>query len=210
MTALAADIGRSVAANLGGSAGGATATCVWREADPAKFNLLTLAESCEATRLRRLGRGLQQAGFGVTLELAGDAAALAGSDPAALAGALEGSVGIASSLSTTGQVNGIASGAVVVVSDATPTTGPTAAPTAALVRVRVPVPVPVNVPVPVLVHVPVPVPVPSIAAPTAAPTGLSLVISLRACFILRENSDRIECLLSFFWKLLSFSNLDRW
>ena len=94
VSALAADIGRSVAANLGGSAGGATATCVWREADPAKVNLLTLAESCEATRLRRLGRRLQQAGFGVTLELAGDAAALAGSDPAALAGALEGPVAI--------------------------------------------------------------------------------------------------------------------
>ena len=75
--------------------------------------MLTLAESCEATR-RRLGRRLQQAAFGVTLELAGDAAALARSDPAALAGALEGPVAIASSLSTTGAVEGYASGAVVV------------------------------------------------------------------------------------------------
>ena len=40
MTALAADIGRSVAANLGGSASGATATCVWREADPAKADFV--------------------------------------------------------------------------------------------------------------------------------------------------------------------------
>ena len=77
--------------------------------------MLSLAESCEATS-RRLGRRLQQAGFGVTLELAGDAAALAGSDPAALAVALEGPVAIASSLSTTGPVDGSASGAVVVVS----------------------------------------------------------------------------------------------
>ena len=76
--------------------------------------MLTLAESCEASA-RRLGRRLQQAAFGVTLELVGDASALA-ADPAALAGALEGPVAIASSLSTTGSVDGSASGAVVVVS----------------------------------------------------------------------------------------------
>ena len=49
MTALAADIGRSVAANLGGSAGGATATCVWREADPAKADFVR--DKCGSSKI---------------------------------------------------------------------------------------------------------------------------------------------------------------
>ena len=40
VTEFAADMGRSVASNLGGSAGGATATCVWREADPSKADFV--------------------------------------------------------------------------------------------------------------------------------------------------------------------------
>ena len=78
--------------------------------------MLTLAESCEAPRRRLAARRLQQTvTFVLALELNGAAAELAESDAAALSGALEGPVAIASSLSTTGPVDGSASGAVVVV-----------------------------------------------------------------------------------------------